>query len=69
MRQKRPRQRKHPKGTRRTVAHNVIKIYAIKAVLWFALSLLIFPFWIPAFMLRAIDATEHVKAGIVTILR
>jgi hypothetical protein len=63
------RRKKHPKGTRRTVAHNVVKVYAIKASLWFALSLLICPFWIPWFMLRAIDTTEHVKAGLLTILR
>lgn len=67
MRQKRPR--RHPKGTRRKVAHNVVKVYAIKGLLWFALSLLIFPFWIPAFMLAAIDATEKAKAGVVFILR
>lgn len=69
MRQKRPRRRKHPKGTRRTVAHNVVKVYAIKGLLWFALSLLIFPFWIPAFMLVAIDTAEKAKAGVIFILR
>lgn len=67
MRQKRPR--RHPKGTRRKVAHNVVKVYAIKGLLWLALSLLICPFWIPWFMLRAIDTTEHVKAGLIFILR
>jgi hypothetical protein len=63
------RRKKHPKGTRRKVAHNVVKVYAIKGLLWFALSLFICPFWIPWFMLLAIDTTEHVKAGLITILR